>query len=90
MFKSVYDCGFTHAYWSGKSLQGRIRDFHLGGGGGGGMCPHAHYERRTELNFGRGPGPAQGPWKLWGCFNDLSCYLSSSFKHFDTKVGKKK
>ena len=22
------------------------------------MCPHAHYERETELTFGRGPGPA--------------------------------
>ena len=37
----------------------------IGGGGGGAqkmMCPHAHYERKTELTFGRGPGP--GPWKL--------------------------
>ena len=22
------------------------------------MCPPAHYERKTELTFGRGPGPA--------------------------------
>ena len=22
------------------------------------MCLHAHYERGTELTFGRGPGPA--------------------------------
>ena len=45
-----------------SSEQGRIQDFHLGGGGGGGaqqvMCQHAHYERGTELTFGRGPGPA--------------------------------
>ena len=39
--------------------QRRIQDFHLGGGGGGNvMCQHAHYERGTELTFGRGPGPA--------------------------------
>ena len=41
--------------------QGRIQDFHLGGGGGGAqkiMCPHSHYERKAELTFGRGPGPA--------------------------------
>ena len=47
--------------------QGRIKDFYLGGGGGGAqkiMCPHAHYEHGTELTFGRGPGPAWGPWKL--------------------------
>ena len=28
----------------------------VGGGGGGAqkiMCPHAHYERQTELTFGR-------------------------------------
>ena len=31
--------------------------FHLGGAQKI-MCPHAHYERRTELTFGRGPGPA--------------------------------
>ena len=39
--------------------QGRIQDFHLGGGGGAQkvMCQHAHYERGTELTFGRGPGP---------------------------------
>ena len=35
--------------------------FSFGGGGGGGegaqriMCPHVHYERGTELTFGRGP-----------------------------------
>ena len=22
------------------------------------MCPHAHYERETQLTFGRDPGPA--------------------------------
>ena len=44
-----------------NAFQGRIQDFHLGGGGGGAqkiMCPHEHYERGTELTFGRGPGPA--------------------------------
>ena len=38
-------------------LQGRIQDFHLGGVRKI-MCPHIHYERTTELTFGRGPGPA--------------------------------
>ena len=37
--------------------QGRIQDFHLGGAQKI-MCPHEHYERGTELSFGRGPGPA--------------------------------
>ena len=33
--------------------------FSFGGGGAQKiMYPHAHYERRTELTFGRGPGPA--------------------------------
>ena len=33
--------------------------FSFGGGGAQKiMCPHAHYERKTELTFGRGPGPA--------------------------------
>ena len=29
-----------------------------GGGRQNIMCPHAHYERGTELTFARGPGPA--------------------------------
>ena len=42
---------FTH--------QGRIQDFHVGGGGAQKvMYQHAHYERGTELTFGRGPGLA--------------------------------
>ena len=47
-----------------NNLQGRIQDFHLGGGAQKIMCPHVHYERRTELTFGRGLGPLSGPWKL--------------------------
>ena len=49
------------------------------------MCPQEHYERGTELSFGRG----QGPWKLSGCFNALSCNLTLSFisdKHSDKKT----
>ena len=38
-------------------IQGRIQDFHLGGAQKI-MCPHAHYEGKTELTFGRGPGTA--------------------------------
>ena len=52
----------------------------MGRGGGGAaqkiMCP-----LKTELTFGRG----QGPWKLQGCLNALSCYLSHIFKHSDKK-----
>ena len=62
--------------------------FSLGGGGGGAkqiMCPHEHYERGTELTFGR------GSWarlrKLWGCFNALMSYLSLIFfKHSDKSI----
>ena len=68
--------------------------FRVGGGGGGGggggvqkiMCQHAHYERGTELTFGRGQGPAKGPWKLWGCFNAVSYILSLIFKHSDKNL----
>ena len=53
--------------WRG-SYQGRIQDFHLGGGGGAKDYVPIRtiyiYERKTELTFSRGPGPAQGPWKL--------------------------
>ena len=45
--------------WMKGTSQGRIQDFHLGGGGAQKiMCLHAHYERKTKLTFGRGPGPA--------------------------------
>ena len=38
-------------------LQGRSQDFHLGGGGAQNiMCPQAHYQRGTELTFGRPVG----------------------------------
>ena len=68
-----------------NGYQGRIQDFHLGGGGGG-LCAQKDYERGTELTFGRGPGPAYGLWKLWGYFNALSCNLSLIFKHSDKKL----
>ena len=37
--------------------QGRIQDFHLGGGAGNAkdLCPHLHYKRGAELTLGRGP-----------------------------------
>ena len=47
--------------------QGRVQEFHLGGVQKV-VCEHAHYERGTELTFGRGP---------------LSCNLSLIFKHSD-------
>ena len=42
------------------STSGADPGFSYGGGGGAQkiMCPHTHYERGTELTFGRGPGPA--------------------------------
>ena len=47
---------------AGTFNSGADPGFSLGGGGGGGaqkvMCQHAHYERGTELTFGRGQGPA--------------------------------
>ena len=39
--------------------QGRIKDFHLGGGGGVAqkvMCQHAHHERQGPL---KGPGSSR-------------------------------
>ena len=38
--------------------QGRIQEFHVGGVQKI-MCPHAHYERKTELTFDRGPGSSR-------------------------------
>ena len=63
-------------------MQLRIRGldpgFHLGGSQKS-KCPHAYYERGTELTFGRGLGSSRV------VFNALSCYLSLIFKHFDNK-----
>ena len=73
---------YFHQCLDNGEIQGRIQDFNLGGAQTI-MCPHAHYERWTELTFGKGPVPAYGPWKLLGCFNALSCYLSLIFKHSD-------
>ena len=62
--KVVYNCVVPQkGFEATKSMnpmmaQGRIQDFHLGGAQKI-MCQHAHYERRTELTFGRGPGPAR-------------------------------
>ena len=44
------------------SLQGHIQDFQ---GGGGKRCDRTHItSAMPEVPYGRGPGPAQGPWKL--------------------------
>ena len=51
-----------NTYW----IQRRIQDFHLGGQKIT-MCPHAHYERKTELTFSRGPGPKR-PLEALGLF----------------------
>ena len=50
-----------HVPISQGSSPGADPGFSFRGGGGGRqkiLCPHAHYERGTELTFGRGPGPA--------------------------------
>ena len=39
-------------------MAGADPGFHLGGGRKRLCANHAHYERGTELTFGRGPGPA--------------------------------
>ena len=49
------DCVFAsddcvHELLLARRVQGRIQEFHLGG--------VKKHERRTELTFGRGPGPA--------------------------------
>ena len=43
-----------------KREAGANTGFSLGGGAQKSICPHAHYERGTELTFGRGPGA-----RLW-------------------------
>ena len=50
----------THTHTHTLCVQGRIQDFHLGGGGGAKNHVPARtvYERGTELTFGRGPGLA--------------------------------
>ena len=73
------------------SLKGRMRlqcnlkgpELFLDGGGGGGqnMCAmrKAHItSAKREVPCGRGPGPAQGPWKLWG----YRCSLMQSQPYF--------
>ena len=45
---------FTKIY----ATAGADPGFSLGGGGARKRCQHAHYERGTELTFGRGPGLA--------------------------------
>ena len=54
----------------------------LDGGGGGGQNNYvreAHItSARREVPCGRGPGPAQGPWKLWG----YRCSLMQSQPYF--------
>ena len=46
--------------------QGRIQDFHLGGGGGRKILyARTHItSAKSEVPFGRDPGPLSGPWKL--------------------------
>ena len=45
-------------FWYNTRKQGRIQNIHGGGGAQKVMCQHAHYERGTELTFGRDTGPA--------------------------------
>ena len=71
-------------------VQGRIQDFHLGGGGG------AKDYARARTSWAQNPksliiirpgsraGPLKGPGSSRG-FDALSCYLSLICKHSDTK-----
>ena len=62
MFDLLLDLILNLFYLATKrasGLQGRIQDFHfIIVGAQKIMCSHTHYERKTELTFGRGPGPA--------------------------------
>ena len=53
--------------------QGRIQDFH-GGGGQKIMCAHAHHEREVPYAC----------MEALGVFDALLCYLSLIIKHSDT------
>ena len=59
--------------------QGRIQDFHLGGGGGKRLCARTRIKiAKPEVPYGRGPGPVKGSWKLSG-FLRLSLVLSEPY-----------
>ena len=56
--------------------------FWMGGGGGGEYVRKTHItSAKREVPCGRGPGPAQGPWKLWDYLDALWCNLSLILDH---------
>ena len=65
-------------------FQGRIQDFQLGGAQKI-MCPHAHYERKTEPTFGMGPGPLSSRVVLMCSRAIWALFLSILINKFDTK-----
>ena len=70
------------------SLQGRIQDFH-GGGGGAKDYLRARILPEHEPRSPLRPGPMARLRALetLGVFNALSCYLSLILEHSDTKYG---
>ena len=68
------------------SSQGRIQDFHWGGGGCKRLCASTHIMSTEPNSLSAGvQGPLKGPGSSGGCFNALSCNLSLIFKHSDKK-----
>ena len=67
------------------NTQGRIQDFHLGGGGTKDYMRERTLRARNPKSLSAG---IQGP--ALGVFNALQCYLSPIFKHSDTKWVNKK
>ena len=66
----IPDYVINHGIVSGTEIQGLLRETKVGDNAGTDprclfrgaqkiMCPHAHYERKTEHTFGR--GPLKGP-----------------------------
>ena len=76
--------------WNKSTDQGRIQDFHLGGGGQKIMCAHAHHERLARCPLRPGSRARLGPLEALRVFCALSCYISLIFKHSDTKLDKYK
>ena len=73
-----------------NTQQGRIQDFH-GGGGRKRLCAHACTSQARFPKFLIRPGSMHGKLSFFFffSFNALSCYLSLIFKHSHTKWDKK-
>ena len=71
-------------------MQGRIQNFHVGGGAHQIMVVHTYHKREARSPYGRGPGPSS--LEALQVFDAISCYMSlifKLFKHSDAKWEKK-